>query len=394
MQGGFSDRAIPAITSGLAKFLLILGFLFILFIFHLGSQPKVLSASESATITASNDINSILSNPINASHNLLLYAINTSDHSSILLFRLSSIVWGAVFLLSFYYLCRAWFGKSIALMGAVLLSSTPLFLISARQASTEIMFFSLLTIMACYVWLLRTESKDLAFFTLALVCALFAYTPGIVLWLLCSAFICRKKIVEAMEEVTRPAIVSAILLAILMMVPLGVAVARDINVIKSLVLLPASFPNPLDILKNIAWMFASLPAKTEQHSFLIVDRLPLLNYIQVALLIFGLYAMYSAARFKFFALFASIVLGVILAGVNNNIGLLALSLPAALIFITTGLRYLYIEWRSVFPHNPLAKALALSLMSGVVIVNLLFGLRYSLLAWPHAASASSTYVIK
>lgn len=62
--------------------------------------------------------------------------------------------------------------------------------------------------------------------------------------------------------------------------------------------------------------------------------------------------------------------------------------------MAAGLRYLYIEWRHVFPLNPFAHSMALGLISLVVAASLLYGARYSLTAWPHSAEAKSSYVLK
>ena len=141
-------------------------------------------------------------------------------------------------------------------------------------------------------------------------------------------------------------------------------------------------------------MVTAIFIKTPYSQNLILGRLPLLNLIQITFLVFGAYALWSAAKTKTLALAAGILLGILAAGLNNNLSLLALCIPALGIFITAGLRYLYIEWRGVFPRNPLAKNLALLLIGAVVVVNFIFGLRYSLIAWPHSMPTRSTYVLK
>jgi hypothetical protein len=103
---------------------------------------------------------------------------------------------------------------------------------------------------------------------------------------------------------------------------------------------------------------------------------------------------WAAARNKALALASAILFAILAAGLNNNLRLLALGLPAVGIFMAAGLRYLYIEWRSVFPRNPIPKSLAWLLMVLVVSVQLIYGLSYSLIAWPHTDATKTTYVVK
>jgi hypothetical protein len=141
-------------------------------------------------------------------------------------------------------------------------------------------------------------------------------------------------------------------------------------------------------------MGLSLFVKTGSSNPLIVGRLPILNILLLALLVFGVYAMQGAARAKAILLALSVLFAVIAAGVNNNLLMLAFGLPAIGIFMAAGLRYLYIEWRSVFPRNPVPKTFALVLIAVVTATQLYFGLHYSLIAWPHAAPTRATYVLK
>jgi hypothetical protein len=150
----------------------------------------------------------------------------------------------------------------------------------------------------------------------------------------------------------------------------------------------------MTFLKHLAWMITSLFFRTPYHDQMLIGRLPLLSVIQLALVVFGVYALYSAARKKAFWLSASVIMGVLLAALNNNLRLLFFSLPGLGIFMAAGLRYLYIEWRSVFPKNPIPKGLAIAMLAAVVTIQALYGLTYSLVAWPAAEPTKQVYVIK
>jgi hypothetical protein len=141
-------------------------------------------------------------------------------------------------------------------------------------------------------------------------------------------------------------------------------------------------------------MLTGLFIKTGRTDSLIVARLPLLTILLVALMIFGIYAMWTAAQSKARWLALGVVYAIVAAGFNNDIVLLALGLPAIIIFAAAGLRYLYIEWRSIFPRNPVPKTFALVLIALVAMTQLYFGLRYALSAWPNTPATRAAYVLK
>lgn len=147
-------------------------------------------------------------------------------------------------------------------------------------------------------------------------------------------------------------------------------------------------------MKSIGWSALALVWRVRTHNPLIIGRLPLLDIIQIALIVFGTYAMWTKARREMASLLTLIVVAIIFAGFNSNFLLLTLCLPALTTLIGAGLRYLYIEWRSVFPRNPLPLSFALILMACLVGLQVLYGLKYSLVVWPHTPSTKQLYVLK
>ncbi|MGH7156689.1 MAG: hypothetical protein ACREGG_01050, partial [Candidatus Saccharimonadales bacterium] len=268
-------------------------------------------------------------------------------------------------------------------------------IIAGRQASAEIMFFCPLAIMASYYWLLRDErTKTLAWLVLALVCGLFIYVPGMVWWLVGAAILMRKKLTAVISELPSWLLSVGVAIFVILLVPAGLSIFNEWRLVKDFALIPAHWPSPIHLLKNLGWMLSSLVVKTPYHSDLITSRLPILNIIQIALLAFGSYAMWTAARSKAIVLAVSVAFSVVAAAINDNINLLILGLPAVAIFIAAGVRYLYIEWKGVFPTNPIPRTLAMVLIACLVLTQLAFGLSYSLVAWPHSLATKTTYVLK
>ena len=203
-----------------------------------------------------------------------------------------------------------------------------------------------------------------------------------------------KRIIELAHNVSRKVLLLSLGLIILLLTPFVWALVKDFALFHQFLLIPAHWSGVLETAKSIGWAALGLVWRTRTHNALIVGRLPILDVIQISLIVFGAYVMWSRARREMAALLALIVSSIILSGINNNLLLLALCLPALAILSGAGLRYLYIEWRSVFPRNPLPLSFALIIIAALVGLQVAYSLRYSLVAWPHTAATKELYVIK
>ncbi len=371
---------------------IILGFGFF---YRLGSSTSGLSQAELNYKNSALSLRSIYHNPINAPHKLLEYGLSHIGSNSWFMLRLTSVLFAIIFILSFYIIAKNWFGRTIGLLSSLLFFSLPIFIIAARQASAEIMFFCPLALMARYYWLTRSGGdKTLPWLILIITCALAIYVPGVV-WLLIGAVIInRTKLSAVISQLPNWLVSLGVAIFIVMLVPAALAIFHDWRLVRDFALIPAHWPLPLQLLKNLGWMLSALVVKTPYYSALIIGRLPILDIIQIALLVFGVYAMWVAAKAKALTLALFIAFSVVVAAINNNVSLLILGLPAIGIFMAAGLRYLYIEWRSVFPTNPIPRTLAMVLITALVIAQLAFGLSYAVVAWPHSLATKSAYVLE
>jgi uncharacterized membrane protein YoaK (UPF0700 family) len=107
-----------------------------------------------------------------------------------------------------------------------------------------------------------------------------------------------------------------------------------------------------------------------------------------------MYILFSRLRKQFIWLSGGLVIVLILAALNDRYELLLMALPIIAFICGMGLRYLFVEWRQVFPKNPLAKSFAILLMFGIISIHILYGIRYSLLAWPTTPVVKQVYMLK
>jgi len=367
--------------------------IFVLYFWQLGSLTKGLGLAETAAANASSSISVIIDNPTYGPHKLLQYGFQKVFGHGPLQIRLSSVIFSLLFLLCFYVLIKGWFGRLIGVSALLFLAATPWFIQLARHGSPEVLLFSPLAILATYYWLTRSKTW-IAWLCLLVAGSLVLYVPGGLLLILLGLIFGRRNLAKTMGGFSPIRKMLGALLVLVLLAPLIYGTFKNPSILKPLLLIPATWPSPLVGLKTAAWDILALFWRTPVHIDQIIERLPIFNAAQVALAVFGSFALYKLARGKLYLLLGLSVFGIVAAALNRNLLLLSYVLPAVAVAVAAGLRYLYMEWKSIFPKNPIPKYLAVALITGLVGMHIAYGLRYSLLAWPNTAATKSTYVLK
>lgn len=386
--GGFMTRKKIAWVA----LLLILS---LVFIWHLADLTPGLGPAEQNSQTHSTSISYIFNHPANLPINIVQYALVSIAPNSFISLRLPAVLFAILFTFCFWGLACGWFGRTIGFFGTIIFMTLPFFIICSRQASGEMMFF--IPILFMYLYWVASKSTNRSSWiwaSIIVLAALSIYIPGMIWWLIGAYFISRRQLNEPAAGISLKFGLIAFTIAGFIITPLVIASVKQVDNLKMLLGLPQTLNGPIDVLKDIAWMFLALFIKTGHDNVLILARAPILNIITLALIFFGIYAMCKASLAKTVGLGISILLSVFLAGLNQNVAFLGLGLPAALLFATAGLRYLYFEWRTVFPRNPLAKSFALVLIALVTFTQAYYGLRYALVAWPNSQTVKHLYVLK
>jgi 4-amino-4-deoxy-L-arabinose transferase-like glycosyltransferase len=362
-------------------------------LWHLGTAAAHLSAAEAAARSSSTQPHDLLKNAVNAPFRLLQHGLY-AFHSCPFFLRLPAVIFAVLTAVSLYRLMVSLFGRIIGLFGALFFISLPLFALSGRQATPAVMLFLPAIIMYLAHRFTKDEKPGFSWLLLMIAAGLALYTPGFIWWLAGAAILSYRKLSAALEDLQLPPRVSGIGLFCLIIIPLIVVSALHPSTLKPLLALPASWPAPLSFLDHTARMAAALFLRNTESGSILLGGQAVLNVTLLALVIFGAYALLTAARNKAQALISAVLLAIILAGLNNDISYLALGVPALMIMAAGGLRYLYIEWRSIFPRNPVPKTFALVLIALVTASQLYFAGTYVLLAWPHSPQTHSRYVVK
>jgi 4-amino-4-deoxy-L-arabinose transferase-like glycosyltransferase len=386
----FNRQSVKLVGFGIGFLIIIFG----LYFWHLGSLTKGLSPAEVSSRSDSSNLSVIVNNPVNLPHKLLQYASQKVSSTNPFWQRFPSVLLMLVFLGCFFFVVKSWFGKTIAIYMTLLFASLPTVILLARSATPNILLLTPIAVLASYVWLTKTGSKNLAFAIFCLLIGLTLYVPGVFLFVLAAIIIWRQEIAAEISDINIKIGTAAIVASLLIIIPLVWSIVKNIEVAKDLVFLSNTNFEVGETLSSIAWAFLGLFWRTRDHSNLILGRLAILNATYIVLSLFGLFIMWTKARKVLYGLLALIILSILEAGIAHQTIVLAMSLPAIGILAAAGLRYLYGEWNSVFPLNPLPRALAVMLVSVLVALNIFVGVHYSLIAWPRSLPTQETYVLK
>ncbi len=393
MFGWLSKVSKPGIARAvLAAFLPAL-FIFSFYFWRLGTLTQGLDPAEVNARASSSSLQLILDSPVYAPHKISAYAVQKIFGHSALALRSVSAVLAILFLFCFYQLVKGWFGKIIGFFATLFLAATPWFVLLARKGGPEIILLAPIAVLASYYWLVRSKSRS-AWLALLLSSGLVIYLPGGLLLILLGAVFARKNLKQATQDLGLQVKILGTLIVLIILAPLVYGGIRNPSALKPLLLIPTDWPSIVVWLKSIVWDILALFWRTPVHADFIIGRLPMFNGAQIALALFGGFALLKLARSKLYLLLGMVVFGVLSAGINRNLALLTFVLPVISLSVAAGLRYLYMQWRSVFPKNPLPKYLALALLASLAAIHVFYGLRYSLVAWPNTSATRSAYVLK
>lgn len=369
-------------------------FLVFSFFWRLGSQPAGLSPAEAAARSQSFGGHTLIHTSVNLPHNFLNYLAQKTGHASPAYLRAASVIFALVILAAIYKILRSWFGTFIAYLATAVVATTPLFLLAGRSGDASIMVLYPLVPLGIYFWLSRSEKLNrLAACLLPLSAVLSLYVPGGP-WALAIGLVALRSVLAAIyKKMSKNLLILIAFLSMLLAVPLVYELVRQPSLVRPLLLIPPHLPN-LESLKAVGWSALALAWRSGSHNELQVGRLAVLSISQLLLVFFGLYAMWSRARPKAYGLLALAAAGVVAAGLNSNFSLLLIPIASLSVIMAAGLRYLHLEWTTVFPRNPLPRGLAIVLICGLVAMQAIYGLRYSLVAWPHTVATRATYVLK
>jgi len=364
----------------------------LLLVINLSKQPARLSTTEVNTVLSAHNLHFNNLNPINLLYNLPLH-FSLLIHSSIGSLRVISVIYAVALLIILYSILTYWFNSLASAVGVALLATSSWFLNMARVGTPEILFaFGAVVLIASCMLFLHTRLRNMTFILFLGCLAALVYIPGFI-WLVGGVLIwSRKKILVAFKRVSNYEKVIGILFGIAILLPLVWSLRQHPILVRSFLGLPNHFETPITLLRNLYNIPLTLFFRAPLNPQYWLGDLPLLNVIETVLFIFGIYSICKNHKLAeprnvfIYGLMACVVL-IALGGPVT----IAILLPVIYIIIIVGLLYLWRLWISVFPKNPIAMSIGLTLIVVMLAVSCNYQLRRYLIAWHGSPTTTQVF---
>ncbi len=363
----------------------------LLLFFKLGSLVPGFSSPEVIGINSAGSLSKIINNPINAPYKVLQYLLEVLYHPNAFSSRAISALLGIFIVGLFYYVVIKWHSIGIALFTTAMFASSSWFLHNARLATPDVFLLILLASLAYGTWIRYTQHSALVIAYGVILAALLLYMPGLVWFVLIGGFWQRKAIAGHIKN-AQLSFLPLIIIGLVILAPLGLAIARAPSLIRPWVGLPLnSLASPYDIFRHILNVPYQLFFRGPENPVYWLGHLPLLDLFTASMFLAGVYAYYFKLKLdRTKLLFGTLGIGTILIGLRGEVSIILLA-PFIYFFVAAGISYLLNEWLSVFPRNPLARSIGLSLMIAAISLSCIYNLRHYFVAWPGAPATKQAF---
>lgn len=345
----------------------------LLILYTLFVAPNSLTAAEmkSATDSYSFTLNNLFSPeivnlPFKCLQKLSIMFFGLSNFS----IKLPAILISGLSLFGIIKLTNAWFSKGVATFASLIAITSSQFFFLAQNGTPEILhIFYPVILLYLGASFLTAKHKQLFGFLFMSFAALSLYTPlGIyILLALLITIIAHPHLRFVLKKTKKQQLILGSFIFILLLIPLSIALTKDLISIKLLLGIPNSF-NILANLSSVGNDLFSFGAGNVPGSMT-----PILNFASVILIGIGLFFSFSerhSSRSYMINIWTIILLTVCII---NPASITILFTPIFLLTVS-GLQSLLQSWYTLFPLNPYARITGLLpiiiLVGGLLAVNL------------------------
>lgn len=364
---------------------------FTLLWFGLDSLTPGFSAEEISYRASHGNLRQIADNPVNVIHGLPTAILQMSGKQGPMAMRTVSALIGLLIAVTFYLVLRSWLTERIAILGTLLAISSPWFLHSARLATADIVYATIIGIVLLGVWLVKGKWPAFTLFGLAVVGSLLLYTPGF-LWIIAPGLIWqRKRVIRALNSMSFLYRAAWFICTGLLVAPLLRALWLRPELLRTILGLSDHSIIMKDTFRRLLDIPVQLVYRGPDNPVVWLDTLPLLNIFVITMVILGSYACwYRIGLDRTRLLIGLFLIGALLVAIGGIIPMLVL-LPVIYIVAASGIALMLQQWFTVFPRNPLARSIAATLIVLAVALNVFYNFNHYFIAWPNAPETKAVF---
>ena len=372
----------------------IVTLLVILLSYRLGSLVPGLSGSEIAELHLSQSLHDIIRNPVNGPYKICLYLASKIGLANLINIRFVSVIFGTLAAVLFYMIIRKRYSLRLSLLGTILFSTSSWYLHVSRLVDVSVLMYAILALIYSGLLIRDYRHKKLSIFILVTVSCFILYIPGMDWFILLGLIWERKYIISIVKSTPLVFLLIICLWVTALLSPLGYSLIYDYRLVLTLIGAPGHLPGIREYFHNFLEIPINIFVRGPQNPMFWLGRLPLLDIFSSVMFILGAYTLLVEWRQEFNRVILSyILLALVLVAFNGPVNITIL-LPFVYFIVIAGLWFLLQQWLSVFPRNPIARALGICLIVIAIGTASYYHFYSYFIAWPHNPATVSTFLKK
>jgi hypothetical protein len=225
----------------------------------------------------------------------------------------------------------------------------------------------------------------------AIIAASSLYIPGMIWLLILSIVWQRKYIADELKRLPVILKISVVLVFIAVVTPLAWSSYQSLGLLKDLSGVGSAPFNPRHYLDRFINLPLQVFIRNNTSNQFSLGHLPYINVFADAMILLGIYGLWVQKKFdRLKLMIAGLILFWILIAFNGSVNAFVL-MPIIFLFIAAGMSYLLNEWFRVFPRNPVARSLGITLFTVLIAIVGFYHYDQFFVAWPHTTNALSAY---
>lgn len=315
----------------------------------------------------------------------------SGNHSTYLI-RLPNVILGALTITMFTGLIRLWHGNRTAILSTTLFATSAWVLHASRLASYDILYLLLIpALLLSIAAMQRLATKAQVFYGSLLVWGALLYLPGAVWLVALTIFWERRAIKLGWQHFKSIKQRFLYVFSGLIWLPLLLIELTKSGMLKLWLGLPQNLDTPLNILKHIWEVIFNIAIHGPSNASVWLPQAPIFDIFTLVMAGLGIYFYAKHWRVgRARILLSFFIVGTVLIALSGPVSF-SLIVPLIYICVATGIAYLIHEWLQVFPINPFARTLGISLVVLAISLSCVYNLRSYFIAWPHNTITQSTF---
>lgn len=363
----------------------------LLYGYKLGSLVPLAPGLETNVTQSVPSVRVIVDNPVNAPYkaaSYITYKLNSTPTTQ----RVVSAAAAALMVVLFFVIASSFTTRYVASLGTLLFASSSSLLTSGRQAGPSIMLLTLFALVACGYALRFNANNDKAWILTCAAIGLSLYVPGM-LYFLIAGGIWQYRSVRRPFSAPRP-LLTGVCVAIIAasLVPIITSLVRDPGLWNDYLGIPDTLPSITKLLATAAYVPLGIFLISPENPLTRLGRQPMLDIFTSLMVVLGCYSLIIKRTLDRTKLLIGVfIVGGIWTTISVNHENLLVLLPFIYLIATVGIGWLLRQWLKVFPRNPLARLMAMVLVTTCVLLSCNFQLRRYFIAWPNSPSTVAAF---